>query len=85
MPRPVLTRAESHFGEARFDESRGPLRHPKQQWIEYDKVVGMTKAKATAKVVAKIHDVLGYSKRITFTPRHDETLYPWEIGVKAMN
>ena len=58
---------------------------PKQQWIEYDKVTGMTKEKATAKVVAKIHDVLGYSKRITFTPRHDETLYPWEIGVKAMN
>ena len=58
---------------------------PKQQWIEYDKVVGMTKAKATAKVVAKIHDVLGYSNRINWTPRHDETLYPWEISMKASN
>ncbi len=58
---------------------------PKQQHIEYDKATGIQKRLATHKVVAKIHDVLGYSKRITFTPRHDETLYPWEIGVKAMN
>ena len=45
----------------------------------------MTKEKVTAKVVAKIHDVLGSSKRINWTPRHDETLYPWEISMKAMN
>ncbi len=58
---------------------------PKKQDAEYDKVTGMMKSKVTHKVVAKIHDVLGYSNRINWTPRHDETLYPWEISMKATN
>ncbi|MBT3435561.1 MAG: hypothetical protein HOC91_16225 [Nitrospinaceae bacterium] len=58
---------------------------PKAQHAEYDKATGIQKRLATHKVVAKIHDVLGYSNRINFTPRHDETLYPWEISMKAMN
>lgn len=58
---------------------------PKMQHEEYDKATGIQRELATHKVVAKIHDVLGYSDRIKFTPRHDETLYPWEISMKAMN
>ena len=58
---------------------------PKKQHAEYDKVTQIMYDKVTHKVVAKIHDVLGYSNRINFNPRHDETLYPWEISMKASN
>jgi hypothetical protein len=40
------------------------------------------KEKVAHKIYFKIHDVIGYSARLAFTPRHDETLFPWEIVVK---
>jgi hypothetical protein len=36
----------------------------------------------THKIFVKIHDVIGYSSRLDFFARHDETLFPWEIVVK---
>jgi hypothetical protein len=36
----------------------------------------------THKIFFKIHGVIGYSNRLDFTARHDETLFPWEIVVK---
>ena len=40
------------------------------------------KQMVTHKIFVKIHDVLGYNKRLNFNARHDETLYAWEIEVK---
>ncbi|MEK6709692.1 MAG: ABC transporter substrate-binding protein [Nitrospinota bacterium] len=36
----------------------------------------------THKPVAKIHDIFGVNKRVSFVPRHDEALHPWDIKVK---
>lgn len=54
----------------------------KAQDAAFDKVTDMMYEKATHKIVAKIHDVQGFSSNLDFFPRHDETLYAWEIVVK---
>jgi peptide/nickel transport system substrate-binding protein len=58
------------------------LTDPKAQQAAFEAVTDMMKEKATHKIYFKIHDVMGYSSRLEFTPRHDETLFPWEIVVK---
>ena len=55
---------------------------PEAQQAAFESVTDLMKAKATHKIYFKIHDVVGYSNRLVFTPRHDETLFPWEIAVK---
>jgi peptide/nickel transport system substrate-binding protein len=54
----------------------------KQQQIEFEKVTDMIKERALHKLMFKIQDVFGFRKGLEFQPRHDETLYPWEIVVK---
>jgi peptide/nickel transport system substrate-binding protein len=58
------------------------LTDPKAQQAAFEAVTDMMKEKVTHKIFFKIHDVIGYSARLEFTPRHDETLFPWEIVVK---
>jgi peptide/nickel transport system substrate-binding protein len=58
------------------------LTDPTKQQAAFEAVTDMMKEKVTHKIYVKIHDVLGYNSRLDFTPRHDETLFPWEIVVK---
>jgi len=55
---------------------------PEVQQAAFEAVTDMMKEKATQKIYFKIHDVVGFNRRLEFTPRHDETLFPWEIVVK---
>lgn len=55
---------------------------PKEQQAAFEAVTDLMKELATHKIFFKIHDVIGYSNRLEFTARHDETLFPWEIVVK---
>ncbi len=55
---------------------------PAAQQKAFEAVTDLMKEKATHKIFFKIHDVIGYSSRLDFFPRHDETLFPWEIVVK---
>lgn len=55
---------------------------PEAQQAAFEAVTDMMKEKATQKIYFKIHDVVGFNSRLEFTPRHDETLFPWEIVVK---
>ncbi len=55
---------------------------PKAQQAAFEGVTDLMKKLVTQKIYLKIHDVLGYQKRLNFRPRHDETLYAWEIEVK---
>ena len=54
---------------------------PVKQQAAYEKVTDMIKEKATHKVLFKLHDVFGFNKRLSYEPRHDELVYPWEISV----
>ncbi len=56
---------------------------PKAQHAAFEAVTDLMKQHVTHKIFFKIHDVLGYSNRLGFSPRHDETLFPWEIEVKG--
>jgi peptide/nickel transport system substrate-binding protein len=58
------------------------LTDPQEQQAAFEAITDLMKDKVTHKIYFKIHDVLGYSSRLAFTPRHDETLFPWEIVVK---
>jgi peptide/nickel transport system substrate-binding protein len=58
------------------------LTDAKAQQAAFEAVTDMMKEKVTHKIYFKIHDVMGYSSRLEFTPRHDETLFPWEIVVQ---
>lgn len=55
---------------------------PAKQQADFEAVTDLMKALVTHKIFFKIHDVIGYSSRIEFVARHDETLFPWEIVVK---
>ncbi len=55
---------------------------PQVQQAAFEAVTDLMKEKVTHKIYFKIHDVIGYSSRLAFSPRHDETLFPWEIVVK---
>ena len=57
----------------------------KEQQMAFEAVTDKMKALATHKIVVKIHDVLGHRANLKWTPRHDETLLPWEIEVLGMN
>jgi len=55
---------------------------PVKQQAYFEAVTDLMKELVTHKIFFKIHDVIGYSSRIEFVARHDETLFPWEIVVK---
>lgn len=57
----------------------------KEQQAAFEAVTDKMKALATHKIVVKIHDVLGHRSNLKWTPRHDETLLPWEIEVLGSN
>ena len=56
---------------------------PQAQQAAFEAATDLMKELVSHKIFFKIHDVLGYSKRLGFKPRHDETLFPWEIDVKS--
>jgi peptide/nickel transport system substrate-binding protein len=56
---------------------------PEAQQAAFETVTDLMKALASHKIFFKIHDVMGYISRLGFSPRHDETLFPWEIQVKS--
>jgi hypothetical protein len=56
---------------------------PEAQQAAFESVTDLMKKLASHKIFFKIHDVMGYSSRLGFSPRHDETLFPWEIQVKS--
>jgi peptide/nickel transport system substrate-binding protein len=64
-----------------IDEAEAMI-DPKAQQAAYEAITDWMKEQVTHKIYFKIHDVMGFSKRLDFTPRHDETLFPWEIVVK---
>jgi ABC-type transport system substrate-binding protein len=55
---------------------------PEKQQAAFEAVTDLMKELVTHKIFFKIHGVIGYSNRLDFTARHDETLFPWEIVVK---
>ena len=55
---------------------------PERQQAEFEKVTRELKERALFKLYYQTHDVFAYRKSVTFTPRHDETLYVWEASVK---
>ena len=40
------------------------------------------KERATHKVLVKLYTTFGFRKDLEIRPRHDDNVYPWEIGVK---
>ncbi len=63
-------------------EHAAALGDSEAQQAAFEAVTDMMKEKVTHKIFFKIRDVIGYSNRLDFFPRHDETLFPWEIVVK---
>ncbi|MEE9240758.1 MAG: ABC transporter substrate-binding protein, partial [bacterium] len=54
----------------------------KLQQARLEGVTDLMKAKATHKILFKLHDVTGIRKNVKFSPRHDELVYPWELSFK---
>jgi len=52
-----------------------------EQQANLEKASVWLRDNATHKPVTKIHDIFGYNKRVTFKPRHDEQLHPWDMEV----
>lgn len=67
--------------DAAIDKAEAEIDPVKQQ-AAFEAVTDLMKELVTHKIFFKIHDVIGYSSRLDFVARHDETLYPWEIVVK---
>ncbi|MEK7873754.1 MAG: ABC transporter substrate-binding protein [Chloroflexota bacterium] len=55
---------------------------PKEQQLAFEKVTDIMKERATHKVLVKLYTTFGFRKDLEIRPRHDDNVYPWEIGVK---
>lgn len=55
---------------------------PQQQQLEFEKAMDMAMEKAMYKIFYQVHDVYGVRKDLEYKARHDEMVFPWEIGVK---
>lgn len=55
---------------------------PGEQQLAFEKVTDMMKERATHKILVKLYTTFGFQKNLEVRPRHDDNIYPWEIGVK---
>ena len=67
--------------EALTDKGLGTADVEEQQ-ANLEKASMWLRDNATHKPVAKIHDIFGVNRRVSFKPRHDEQLHPWDMAVK---
>lgn len=59
-------------------------RHPdlEDQNVAFGKILDTFKERALVTPFFRIHDVYAHDKRLNFSARHDEKIYPWEITAK---
>ena len=58
------------------------LSDEKAQDAAFGKITDTFKERVLITPFFRIHDVYAYDKRLNFTARHDEKIYPWEITAK---
>ncbi|MFC1492014.1 ABC transporter substrate-binding protein [Nitrospinota bacterium] len=67
--------------DAQIDKASATV-DPKQRQIEYEKVTDMIKKRALHRIFFKLRDIFAYRKGLKFSPRHDETLFAFDIAVE---